>query len=309
MQYEKSLRRIPDMKILRFGSSVLIVLILIICSTDSLASPRSLPEKVQPQFVFTQWQGPALNIWTYQPSNLSATSPVVIVMHGVGRDADRYHQEWATYAERHQFLLVVPQFSPDDFPNANGYNLGNVFKPGNQVMNAKSQWAFSAIEPLFDEVKNRFELETDKYSIYGHSAGAQFVHRFLYFVPEARVNKAIAANAGWYTLASFEQAFPYGLKETSIKQQQVFNVFSQKLTILLGTKDNDPQDKNLRRAAEAMQQGPHRLARGKYFFHQMQSLSLQHQRAFNWQLEFAPDVAHENAKMIPFAIPLLFSEK
>ena len=53
----------------------------------------------------------------------------------------------------------------------------------------------AAIEPLFDHARARFGMEADAYSIYGHSAGAQFVHRFLFHVPDARVARAVAANA------------------------------------------------------------------------------------------------------------------
>ena len=40
--------------------------------------------------------------------------------------------------------------------------------------------------------------------IYGHSAGSQFVHRFLMTRPDAPVERAVAANAGWYTLPDDE---------------------------------------------------------------------------------------------------------
>ena len=52
-----------------------------------------------------------------------------------------------------------------------------------------------------------------RYHIYGRSAGGQFVHRLALFVPEARCEAAITANAGWYTVPTFAgDGFPYGLK-------------------------------------------------------------------------------------------------
>ena len=45
----------------------------------------------------------------------------------------------------------------------------------------------------FVTVKAATGNRSERYHLYGHSAGAQFVHRFLYFMPDARVAKAVAA--------------------------------------------------------------------------------------------------------------------
>jgi poly(3-hydroxybutyrate) depolymerase len=138
-------------------------------------------------FVFDQWAGPSLNIWAYKPSRFNASSKVLMVMHGTNRDADRYRDEWTKHAEKYNILLIVPQFTKVDFPRANGYNLGNVFAASSnyQQTNPVNEWAYSAIEPLFDFVKTKYQSTQSAYNIYGHSAGSQFVHRlyFLYHRP------------------------------------------------------------------------------------------------------------------------------
>lgn len=302
-------REALEMKKVRFIPKFIINPILLLISCFSLATAQPALVKGKQHFTFSQWHGPSLKVWIYQPSNFSPDSPVIFVMHGVGRDADRYRDEWAKYAELNQFLLVVPEFRSRDFPKAAGYNLGNIFKNNSGTLNAKSQWAFSAIEPLFDNVRKRFDLNTNMYSMYGHSAGAQFVHRYLYFVPGTRLNYSVAANSGWYTLASFEHSFPYGLAGSPLQKSELPSALSKNLTVLLGTHDDDPEDDHLRRAPEAMAQGPHRLSRGKYFYTQAQSFASKEGMTFNWQLRYAPGVDHDNAKMIKFAIPLLISEK
>ena len=47
------------------------------------------------------------------------------------------------------------------------------------------------------------------YALYGHSAGGQFVHRYVAFADAPRMESAVAANSGWYTMPD-DGAFPYG---------------------------------------------------------------------------------------------------
>jgi poly(3-hydroxybutyrate) depolymerase len=262
------------------------------------------------QFVFDQWQGKPLNVWAYTPSNYAPNSKILFVMHGVKRDADRYRDEWVALAEQHNLLLIVPQFSQQDFPRALGYNLGNVFIDDKyQQANPPEVWAYSAIEPLFDYVKSTYANANNTYRLYGHSAGSQFVHRFIFFVPQARVSKIVSANAGWYTAPDFNIAFPYGLKNTMVTQDYLIASLQKPVVILLGEADNDPNDKYLRKAAPAMRQGPHRLARGEYFFNQTKQASQRYAVNFGWQLVTVPNVGHKNDLMANAAVAYLVDEE
>jgi hypothetical protein len=61
-------------------------------------------------------------------------------------------------------------------------------------------------------------IRVEGYYLYGHSAGAQFVHRHLAFICAGgnplRVIRAVAANAGFYTEPTFEVPFPFGFGGT-----------------------------------------------------------------------------------------------
>ena len=46
------------------------------------------------------------------------------------------------------------------------------------------------------------------YYLFGHSAGAQFVHRLLLMVPDGRYAALVAANAGWYTVPDKSIDYP-----------------------------------------------------------------------------------------------------
>ena len=168
-------------------------------------------EAARIQYLFKSWDGPVLRVFATRPAGLAADRPVVFVMHGTGRNADEYRDQWHDLAEQYNFLLLVPEFSDADFPGSESYNLGNVFDDDGKT-NPRSEWSYSAIEKIFDDARSRFGMSAGNYSIYGHSAGAQFVHRFIFHVPDARVDQIVAANAGWYTMPDFNVAFPYGLQ-------------------------------------------------------------------------------------------------
>lgn len=247
-------------------------------------------------------------VYLGRPVNLAADRPVVFVMHGVLRNADEYRDQWHELAEQHQFLLVVPEFSDTQFPEAEGYNLGNVYDAEGNVR-PRSIWAFEAVEAVFDEVRERFGMAAEGYAIYGHSAGAQFVHRFLFHVPEARVTRAISANAGWYTMPEFEVSFPYGLGNSAVEQQHLRQALQLPLTVLLGEADTDPEHASLRRTPEALAQGPHRFARGQAFFESGREAARRLGVPFAWRLATVPGADHDNRKMAPAAIPYLLGDQ
>jgi poly(3-hydroxybutyrate) depolymerase len=244
------------------------------------------------------------HVFLSRPVGMTPDRPVVFVMHGMRRNADEYRDQWHDLAMEHEFLLVVPEFSEADFPESEAYNLGNLVD-GAGNPRPESHWSFSAIEPIFDDVRQRFGVTADTYAIYGHSAGAQFVHRFLYFVPDARVSRAVAANAGWYTMPDFSVAFPYGLEGSAVTASMLREALQRPLTILLGEADTDPEHESLRRTPEALAQGPHRFARGQAFFEAGGDAARRLEVPLGWGMATVPGADHDNRLMAPAAIPYL----
>lgn len=242
-----------------------------------------------------------------RPEGLDENAPVVIVMHGMSRTAREYHEDWKSLALQHGFILIVPEFTSDDFPGSRTYNLGNTFDEHGQPVE-RDRWTYSAIEPLFDSVRDRFGLNTATYSIYGHSAGAQFVHRFLMHIPEARVSRAVAANAGWYTLPDFSVDWPYGLNGSQVSHMGLSRALGMELMVLLGDQDIAVRDESLRSTPEAMRQGPHRLARGFHFFEAGLRAAKRTGLESSWSLARVEGADHDNAKMAPAAAFHLMSD-
>ncbi|MBF2055149.1 MAG: hypothetical protein IGS03_16995 [Candidatus Sericytochromatia bacterium] len=280
-------------------------LAVLCCGGGCSATARDALRAGSGSFVFSPSRTTTqLQVWYYHPPNLRPEDPIVFVMHGVKRNGQKYRDSWVKHAQNKRFLLLVPEFSQQAYPGSAGYNLGNMFAASGRP-NAPDLWGFTVIEQLFDHVRELTQSQASAYSLYGHSAGAQFVHRLLMFQPDARVKTAIAANAGWYTMPTDRVAFPYGLKHSGTNLATVSQAFTHDLVILLGEKDTDTRDNNLRTTPEAMAQGPHRLARGHAFYNAAQQAAQSQNVRLNWQLKEVAGVGHSNTKMAEAAAGIL----
>jgi acetyl esterase/lipase len=256
-------------------------------------------------FEFDGWAGPSIPVRLFVPDSVDTDTPIVVVMHGASREAERYYNDWRTEARRLGFIVVVPYFSREDFPRSAHYNLGHLFEPETGIPRPAESWTFAAIEPLFDEVVERLGGEQTQYTLFGHSAGSQFLHRFLYYVPDARVKTAIAANAGWYTMPDFGVRFPYGLAESGLSEDVLAGYFSRDLVVLLGGADTLREDDDLRKTPEAELQGRHRFDRGHTFYRVARAKAEALGVDFNWRLQEVPGAGHSNAAMTPAAALLV----
>jgi hypothetical protein len=216
-------------------------------------------------------------------------------MHGQGRNASQYRDFWIEPAERFGFAVAAPEFSRADFPEAAHYNLGDM-RDASGGLRAQDAWAFSAIAGVFEGARSSLGLAAETFALFGHSAGAQFVHRFLLFMSEPRVSVAVAANAGWYTMPDPRVAFPFGLDGAGVSQALLEAWLARPLTVLLGTRDVE-QTGSLLQTPSAMAQGAHRLDRGRRFFAEGLSQAERFGAPFNWRLGFVPGVGHDAARM------------
>ena len=241
-------------------------------------------------------------VFFHRPAAWRPEGRVVFVMHGLGRNADGYRDAWAPLADRYGFLLVCPEFSDRKFPKADWHTYG-----GWRVMSDPARRAFAVPDRVFADVRVRFGATASKFSLYGHSAGAQFTHRYLLLAPSSNVDQVVAANAGWYTMPVFDQPFPYGLADTGLTKDDVRRFFTRPLVLQLGDADTDPNHESLRRGASADRQGLHRYARGLNYMavakREADALGVK----LAWRVVTVPGADHDNSKMAASAAAVLFS--
>ena len=228
-----------------------------------------------------------------------------IVLHGASRNAQDYLEGWQAKADFYKLGLIVPEFSKDNF-TISEYNQGMVVDSNNQLTEYN---LFDVIDEIFQFMTEQIGLPSKKFNIYGHSAGGQFVHRFVLLHNSPYVDVAVAANPGWYTYLSEEQEFPYGvrdLRKDKVKSADEF--YNQELIILLGDADT-LRTPNLRKSQEADAQGLHRLARGESYFEVNKNWAASGQKAFRWRKVYVPQAGHDHLLMSPGAADAIYSVK
>lgn len=280
----------------RFIATFLAVFVLsgFVLGDDNADSPDIPPGAGS--FRFDAWDGPELRVYTQSPERVTSRTEVIIVLHGMRRNADEYRDDWRTISDACDVIVLVPRFDVQRFPGSAGYNLGEV-TPGYPETSS-----FDAIEPLFEQVRVGLNLDTHGYGLFGHSAGAQFVHRFLMLTRDARAMRSVAANAGWYTWPDMMVDWPYGLRGAPRPSLSQGEIAAQNLTLLLGDADRDPNADNLRRTPEAMAQGESRFRRGIRTAALVDYIAARLGQGSGWNLATVPDVGHDHTAMTPPAV-------
>ena len=262
------------------------------------------------QYKFTNWDGVDLPVFVAKPSKVNKATRLVVVMHGRKRNAEEYRDQWIEAAKELNLLVIVPEFSEENFPQVWGFNYGNIKTAQSEPIEQKLH-AYSAIGPLATEALETFKLKSNNWGIYGHGAGAHFVHRYVLHHPEANHTLAIAANLGWY-LSMTDQEWPFGLTNSGIDAAQLKQAFGKYFLLMLGkadisTKPNSPYVKEHWDTINL--QGEHRLARGRNFFKSAVKKSKEVDQFFKWGMVEVPTTkGHSNTKqMVPYAAEMFFA--
>ena len=251
-----------------------------------------------------------LRIFYFIPENKTSDTPIVFSFHGTERNASDYRNAMIQWATTKGFIVIAPEFSELNFPDGDGYNLGNVFEDGDQpnqnTLNPVSEWTFSIIEPIFNDFKTKTDNNTTKYHIFGHSAGAQFAHRLMLFLPNANVDKAVFSAAGWYTFPN-DVTFPYGFQNSPLENANLTSFFNKNVQVQVGENDNNPNASGLRHNEFADAQGLHRLSRATNYFQFCEELAISNNNNFNWQFQIMENTGHDYVKASEFAANFIFN--
>jgi predicted esterase len=292
-------------------SGIIIKLVLVLAATaPAQALGYDEPECVENEVVLETGHGcwvyydtganadKPVRVWYYYPANARRDSlEVVFAMHGSGRNAWGALERWQPHADAHGILVIAPEFSKEHFPEARQYNRGNV-RDENGEIRSPSDWTFTTIEEIFDQVRMAIPEVSPTYSIQGHSAGGQFVHRMVLMAPHYRFDTAVAANPGWYLLPDENYRYPCGIENLPQQANDLATAYAGRLVITLGTDDTNPNARWLNHGACAEMQGTNRFDRGRFFYDFTRQDALERGLPFNWKLVLVPGVGHDADSMV-----------
>ena len=272
-------------------------------STTVHVSPLALNPNTTGSFTFTP-QAPLnrnpLEVFYHIPDGDITTMPILMSLHGASRNGESYRDYWIQMANEHGFIVIAPEFTTENYPGlGDNYNMSNIFDDGDnpslETFNDKSEWTFSTLDPLFDYVKVAASNIRETYNAWGHSGGAQFLHRFVTYLPNSKLDIAVCSNAGWYTVAENGVSFPYGIDNGQLPTTDLITAFSKKLIVHLGKNDtNSDSSTGIRRNGVVdAQQGIHRFERGQYFFNTSQATAQNMEVTFNWEKHEVAGIGHQ----------------
>ena len=240
--------------------------------------------------------GKSLTVRYHRPAGSGAETPLVLLLHGSDRAAAYFLTCWSEHADKYGFVLAAPEFDDRAFPGGEAYNYGNVQSADGPegTFNPPHLWTYAILDRLLDCIRRRGSGAPAKCCLFGHSAGAQFAHRYLALTGGRGVDFAVLANAGWYMLPDPGTAYPAGVGGLEVSRSSLDEYLGRAVALLLGEDDVDENDPGLAPFPAARAQGRHRLARGQYYFAHCRDAAGRRGVPFGWRIVTAPGVGHRD---------------
>lgn len=209
---------------------------------------------------------PSLEYLSLVPSTGAFGAPVFVSVHGLRRRWDEQARAFASFCEHHGVAMLAPCFTADHHPDYQ--RLGRV---------GRGERADRFLLQCLQEFAALTSADVSRVHLFGFSAGAQFVHRFVMAYPH-RVARAVVAGAGWYTWPDPTARFPRGTRHARGLPGVVFDpeaYLRVPVTVLVG--EQDVGTVNLRADERTVAlQGEHRVERAQRWVAAMRSEAAAH---------------------------------
>lgn len=256
------------------------------------------------QTTYAYWDKPDVEIFYITPKKINKDTKLLFVIHGNSRNAKDYISAWIPHIKNKNIILVAPQFDKNNFRY---FALLESATSSGNINNNPDDYINKSISSFFNFFQSKFSLSTSKYMMFGHSAGAQFTHRYMLLSNDKRISMAVIANAGWYTFLNGNN-FPYGIKNSpiDITSDHIKWFMSNKTSLLIG--NNDINLKSVNSSKGAQRQGITRVDRANSYFESLVNISDDNNIPFRWSYKVVDEADHDYLKMTPVAAKILLED-
>ena len=307
-----------DLKIRLFYFIALILLVLPGCQTVSPEDPKPtlIPGEI------TENQDTYGTYYLYQPTTLADPFQSLVVIHGTpakdltaGETALYYAENWAPFAEEQGWLLLVPAFNQADFSSRKGEITDAL--TGYRGLFGREIGADEWVIRLLGLARAELGWGESPFLLYGHSAGGQYVGRFLVSHPEL-VERAVISAAVTYPQPDTAVSWPYGIGalsseiawedgtttqvEITPEKEKWLQATQVKTKVIVGLNDLEPQ------LSRPGQEGKVRLAIGRNWVKAMGEFAAENALESQIVFEAIPGAGHSMLGLLPFCQDALRSE-
>jgi hypothetical protein len=239
-----------------------------------------------------------------RPREYNTQTPVLFVHHGVGRNGEDYRNYWLDMVDEIGVLAISIEFPEMSFPEYLWYHFGNL-RAKDGTPNPREAWTFGIDARLFDQLRARGVTTRQRYGLFGHSAGGQFVHRMVSFGFRDRVAVAVSANAGTYAMPDLATPWPFGLGETDVNTDALRALLAFPITVMAGTEDVLTTGAFFPKGPRSMRQGANRYERAHNYVRSGHSTAAALQTNCAWTIIDVPGVGHDGKRMSAAAAALI----
>jgi poly(3-hydroxybutyrate) depolymerase len=239
-----------------------------------------------------------------RPREYNTQTPVLFVHHGVGRNGEDYRDYWLDLVDEIGVLAISIEFPEASFPEHLWYHFGNLHaKDG--TPNPREAWTFGIDARLFEQLRAQGVTTRQRYGLFGHSAGGQFVHRMVSFGFRDCVAIAVSANAGTYAMPDLATPWPFGLGETDVDTDALRALLAFPITVMAGTGDVVTTGRFFPKGPRSMRQGATRYERAQNYVRTGRSAAAALRTSCAWTIIDVPDVGHDGKRMSAAAAPVV----
>lgn len=229
-------------------------------------------------------RGAELDYFAYVPRRASASSKLLVSVHGLERRALQHAVRFSRLAEEMDFIVLAPLFSKSRMPRYQRLERGPL---GDCPMDA-----FDLTLDLFNK---RIGKEADPLRLFGYSGGAQFAMRYALLGSQPVARLALAA-PGWFTMPDQGQPFPFGLAASRSSEGRAPNLerlLATPVLLTVGAEDTR-RDSSLNRTSRVdAQQGHNRVERACRWAAAMSEAAAQRNMDCRVDLRVAPGAGHD----------------